>query len=96
MKKFRVVCGETKHAIVLDDAGRVVFVDHPDAHSQAYAEAAFAILAGNDDAALDGCLRVARRIQAKSYSGPCPATGDERQLYAALRGIQIGRRLRRK
>jgi hypothetical protein len=95
MMKFRVVCGDTKHAIVLDDAGCVVFVDHPDAHSQAYAETAFAILAGNDDSDLDGCLRVARRIQAKNYSG-LAATGDERQLYAALRGIQIGRRLRRK
>jgi len=94
--KYRVVCGDAKHTIMLDDAGRVSFIDHPNAHAQAYAETALAILAGADDAELHGCIRVARRIQSKSYSGPCPAEGDERQLYAALRGVQIGRRLRRK
>lgn len=94
-RRFRIDCNGEKHRVVLDTEGNVTFLDHPDAHAQATAERVLGALA--DDALnLTGCLLVARCLQVRSYLRPGRGAGEERHLYAALRGMAIGRRLRQR
>jgi len=94
--RYRIQCGDAVHRIELDDAGHVTFLDHPAAFQVASGELTLAAL-GGEEAELAGCLRVAEAISTKSYRSLVrkAATG-ERELYAALRGVALGRRLKRR
>lgn len=96
MRRYRIQCGDVVHRIDLDDAGHVTFVDHPGAFHMATGERTLAAL-GGEDLNLSGCLRVAQVISDKSYRSLVERAGpSERELYAALRGIALARRIKRR
>lgn len=95
-RRFRICCGDAIHLATLDASGGVQFLAHPEAFTEVQTARAFAALGGAAVPAWTGCLRLANAIQRGNFVLPVSGADDGRQLLAAVRGIRLGRRLRRK
>lgn len=95
-RRYRIQCEGERHAVDLDDDGQLHFRAHPGAFSEVDTTRAFAVLCGDAAPEGNGCLRVALLVRRGALVGTVPGGDDTRRLLAALRGIRIARRLRRK
>lgn len=95
-RRYRLRCGDAIHVVEMDDQGHLEFHQHPDAFRQIDRERAMAALSGEPVNEGTGCLRVAYLVRAGSLSSAVDGGDDARILLAALRGIRLARRVRRR
>jgi len=84
------------HVVEMDDEGHLAFHAHPEAFREIDRQRAMAALSGESLSEGTGCLRVAYLVRAGSLSTAVESGDDARRLLAALRGIRIARKLRRR
>lgn len=95
-RRYRIRCGNAIHAVTMDDEGRLDFHAHPSAFAELDAERAMAVLSGETPTECSGCLRLALLVRQGRLSTAAPGGDDARKLLAAVRGIRLARRLRRR
>jgi hypothetical protein len=95
-RRYRIRCGEEVHAVEMDDEGHLAFHAHPDAFREVDRQRAMAALSGEAPNEGEGCLRVAYLVRVGSLSTAVEGGDDARRLLAALRGIRVARKLRRR
>jgi hypothetical protein len=95
-RRYRIRCGEAIHAVELDDEGHLHFHAHPAAFAELDSERAFAVLSGKAATEGTGCLRLALLVRQGRLSTAVTGADDSRQVLAAVRGIRLARRLRRR
>lgn len=94
--RYRVRCGDAMHVVTMDDEGHLAFHAHPSAFADVDAERAMAVLSGTAPTEGTGCLRLALLVRKGGLSTAVPGGDDARKLLAAVRGVRIARRLRRR
>lgn len=95
-RRYRIRCGEEMHSVEMDDEGHLTFHSHPEAFREVDRQRAVAALSGEVVSEGEGCLRVAFLVRSGSLSTAVEGHDDARRLLAALRGIRVARRLRRR
>lgn len=95
-RRFRIRCGDAIHVAELDAHGGVRFLAHPAAFHEVAAELAYAALSGSRSPEFVGCLRCAAYVLQGRFTAPVGGEDDSRALLATVRGMRLGRRLRRK
>ena len=95
-RRYRIQCGDVIHVVTMDDEGHLAFQAHPSAFAELDAERAMAALAGDALPGGTGCLRLALLVRQGHLSTAVPGGDDARKLLAAVRGMRLGRRLRRR
>lgn len=94
--RYRVRCGDAMHVVTMDDEGHLAFHAHPSAFADVDAERAMAALSGQAMPEHDGCLRLALLVRQGRLSDAVSGGDDARKVLAAVRGVRIARRLRRR
>ena len=95
-RRYRIQCGDERHVVEMDDEGHLAFHAHPQAFREIDMERAAAVLCGEAPSEGEGCLRLALLLRKGALSAAVPGHDDSRKLLAALRGIRVARRLRRR
>jgi len=95
-RRYRIRCGDAIHAVTMDDEGHLTFHAHPSAFAELDAERAMAVLSGTAPTEGEGCLRLALMVRKGALSTAVAGGDDARKLLAAVRGMRLGRRLRRR
>lgn len=95
-RRYRLRCGNELHVVEMDAEGHLAFHSHPDAFREVDRQRAMAALSGEAPSEGTGCLRVAYLVRAGSLSTAVDGGDDARRLLAALRGIRVARKLRRR
>jgi hypothetical protein len=94
--RYRIRCGDAMHAVTMDDEGHLAVLAHPGAFAEVDAERAMAALSGQAMPEHAGCLRLALLVRQGRLSDAVPGGDDARKVLAAVRGVRIARRLRRR
>lgn len=95
-RRYRIRCGDALHVVEMDGEGHLAFRAHPEAFRDVDRVRAMAALSGEPVNEGVGCLRVAYLVRTGSLSTAVPGGDDARRLLAALRGIRVARKLRRR
>ena len=95
-RRYRIRCGDAIHVVEMDEDGHLAFAAHPDAFGQMDRERAMAALSGEPLTDESGCLRIALLVRQGALSTAVDGGDDARRLLAALRGIRLARKLRKR
>jgi len=95
-RRYRIRCGDAMHSVDMDEAGHLTFHQHPEAFRDVDRQRAIAALSGELPNEGEGCLRLAFLVRSGSLSTAVSGGDDARRLLAALRGLRVARKLRRR